>query len=232
MADQRVMKGMAAQLEMRRERLSSGARHIGWKVGFGSRAAMERLAINSPLFGFLTDRGIVESGSSVSIAGWTRAVFEPEVAVHLGSSLRSGAGEADVRAAIAGLGPAVELADIDPAVKDVDGILACNIFHRHVLVGPIDRTRAGGSIMGIEGRVLRDGQEIAHAADATAPGDVVVLLQALADVLEENGESLRAGELVITGSLVPPIDVAPGQVLRAEISPLGEIEVRFQEVTA
>jgi 2-keto-4-pentenoate hydratase len=35
---------------------------------------------------------------------------------------------------------------------------------------------------------------------------------------------------VISGSLVPPIEVGPGQALRAEINPLGSLEVRFQEV--
>jgi 2-keto-4-pentenoate hydratase len=191
---------------------------------------MDRLGIRAPLFGFLTDRGLLESGSTVSIAGWTRAVFEPEVAVHLGSNLRSGAAEAEVRAAISGLGPAVELADVDPAVQDVESILAGEIFHRHVLLGPVDRTRAGGSVAGIEARVRRDGDEIASASDATAPGEMVVILQALAEVLEANGEALRAGDVVITGSLIPPVEVAPGQVLLAEISPLGEVEVRFQEV--
>ena len=221
---------MAVQLAMRLELLSAGARHLGWKVGFGTRAAMDRLGTSSPLFGFLTDRGLLESGSTVSVAGWTRAVFEPEIAVHLASDVPAGTTEADVRAAISGLSPAIELADIDPAIQDANGILACDIFHRHVLLGPTDRTRAGGSVIGIETRVLRDGEEIAYAPDASAPGEIVGLLQGLARVLEENGESLRTGEFVITGSLVPPIEVAPGQVVRASITPLGDVEVRFQEV--
>lgn len=221
---------MAAQLLLRRELLSSGARHLGWKVGFGTRAAMDRLGTSAPLFGFLTDRSLLKSGSTVSIAGWTRAVCEPEVAVHLASDVPAGAAEAKVRVAIAGLGPALELADSDLAVQDAEGILSGNIFHRHVMLGPVDHERGGGSVAGIETQVLRDGEEIARASDATAPGDLVEILQALAVVLEENGEALRAGDVVITGSLVPPIEVAPGQVLRAEIRPLGEVEVRFQEV--
>jgi 2-keto-4-pentenoate hydratase len=47
-------------------------------------------------------------------------------------------------------------------------------------------------------------------------------------VLEANGEALRAGDVIITGSVVAPIEVAPGQVLRAEMSPLDSIEVRFR----
>lgn len=220
---------MQTQLAKRRELLSSGARHLGWKAGFGSTAAMERLGTSGPLFGFLVDRNLLEAGSTVSIAGWTRPVFEAEIAVHLGSDVRAGANDQEVAAAIAGLGPAVELADSDPAVTGVEEILAGDIFHRLVVLGPV---RKSSSIKGVEAIVLRDGNEIARTSDPTQPtGDMITVLQALAEVLDANGEGLRAGDVVITGSVVPPIEVAPGQVVRAEISPLGSIEVRFQEVS-
>jgi 2-keto-4-pentenoate hydratase len=232
MADERVTKGMAAQMSMRRKQLSSGARHLGWKVGFSTPAAMERMGTTAPLFGFMTDRSLVSSGSIVSIAGWTRGVLEPEVAVHLGSDVPSRADDAEVRAAISGLGPAVELADLDPDVQDVEAILAGDIFHRHVLLGPVDRSRAGGSITGVEALVFRNGAKIAGGpGPADFPAETMVILRALAHELEANGEALRAGDVVITGSLVPPIKIGPGQALRAQVTPLGEIEVRFLEVS-
>jgi 2-keto-4-pentenoate hydratase len=228
-ADQRVANGMAAQMSMRRAQLSNGAHHLGWKVGFGSRAAMDRMSIVAPLFGFMTDRSLVKPGSTVTIAGWTRAILEPEVAVHLGSDVPADADEAEVKRAIAGLGPAVEIADLDPDIQDVEGILACDIFHRHVLLGPVDRSRAGGLITGIEARVFRDGEKIAGGpGPADFPAESVVILRALAAALEASGEALRAGDVVITGSLVPPVKVGAARAMRAEISPLGEIEVRFQ----
>jgi 2-keto-4-pentenoate hydratase len=224
---------MAAQLARRRALLSSGARHLGWKVGFGTQAAMERMGTTAPLFGFMTDRSLVESGSTVSIAGWTRGVLEPEVAVHLGANVAAGAGEAAMKAAISGLGPAVELADFDPDVQDVEGILSGDIFHRHVLLGPVDRSLAGGAISGVEALVFRDGEKVAGApGPADFQAEAVMILRALAQELEANGEALQAGDVIITGSIVPPVKVGTGQVLRAEISPLGVIEVRFQEVGA
>jgi 2-keto-4-pentenoate hydratase len=233
MADDRVTKGMAAQMSMRRSQLASGAKHLGWKVGFSTPAAMERMGTTAPLFGFITDRSLVQSGSVLSIAGWTRGVLEPEVAVHLGSDVPSRADDAEVRAAIAGLGPAVELADLDPDVQDVEGILSGDIFHRHVLLGPVDRSRLGGSITGVEALVFRNGEKIAGGpGPADFSREAVVILRALAHELEANGEALRAGDVVITGSLVPPVKVGPGQTMLAQINPLGEIEVRFQEVTA
>jgi 2-keto-4-pentenoate hydratase len=220
---------MEVQLAKRRELRSAGALHLGWKAGFGSNAAMERLGTSAPLFGFLLDRNLVKAGSTVSTAGWTRPVFEAEIAVHLGSDVRAGATALQTRAAIAGLGPAVELADFDPAVTGVEEILAGNIFHRHVVLGPV---RTGDSIDGFEAILFRDGQEIARTSDPTQlTGDMIGVLQALAEVLEANGEGMRAGDVVITGSVVPPIEVAPGNALRAEIRPLGSIEVRFQEVS-
>jgi 2-keto-4-pentenoate hydratase len=229
MTDQRVANGMAAQMSMRRERLASGARHLGWKVGFSSPAAMQRMSIIAPLFGFMTDRSLLRSGSSVSIAGWIRAVLEPEVAVHLGANIPAGAEKDVVIAAISGLGPAVELADFDPDLQDVEGILACDIFHRHLLLGPVDRSHAGGSITGVEALVFRDGQKIAGAAGPIDfQGEAVTILRALARALEACGEALREGDVIIMGSLVPPVKVGSGQVMRAEVSPLGELEVTVQ----
>ena len=216
-ADARIIRGMQSQLAMRRQLISAGAKHLGWKAGFGSRAAMERLGTSSPLFGFMLDRNLVEAGAAVSLAGWKRPVLEAEIAVYLGAD-----------ASIAALGPAIELADLDPATAGVEEILAGDIFHRHVLLG--DR-HPGTSVDEIEATIFRDGAEIARTTDpAQLTGGITFILEALAEILAANGEALRTGDVVITGSVVPPIDVAPGQTLLAKLGPLGNIEVRFQEV--
>src|SRR2546423_268059 len=129
-----------------------------------------------------------------------------------------------------GMGAAIELADSDPAITDVEAILAGDIFHRYVVLGPV---RSVDSVEGLVVRVLRDGEEIARTSEpAQLTGEIGPVLHGLRQVLEENGEALRAGDVVITGSVVPPIEVAPGQRLRAEMSTLGSVEVNFQEVTA
>jgi 2-keto-4-pentenoate hydratase len=87
------------------------------------------------------------------------------------------------------------------------------------------------SIEGLVVRVLRDGEEIARTSKPSQlTGEIGPVLQALRELLEQNGEALRAGDIVITGSVVPPIEVAPGQRLRTEMSTLGSVEVSFEEV--
>ena len=89
--DPRVVRGMQAQLELRRRRLADGDAALGWKVGFGAPAMLELLKISGPLVGFLTQNARVQSGGSVSFAGWSKPIAEPEIAVHIGHDLPGGA---------------------------------------------------------------------------------------------------------------------------------------------
>ena len=132
--DPRVVRGMERQLELRRRTLDAGARPIGWKLGLGTPAAMEQHGTSAPLVGFLTDRGLCEPGGEVAIGAWGKPAAEPEVAVHVASDVPAGGDRDAVAAAIAGLGIAIELVDLGGG--EVEEILAGDIFHRHVLLGP------------------------------------------------------------------------------------------------
>ena len=226
--DPRIARGMATQLALRRERLAAGARSLGWKVGFGAPAALQKFAIDAPLVGFLTDRALLASGATASVAGWTKPVAEPEVAVYLGRDLDPGADRDAARAAIAAIGPAIELADLDRPPEDVEAILAGNIYQRHVVLGPRDATRAGCVLDGIAATVARNGEVAARTADPQAlTGDYLDIVRHVASLLAACGERLRAGELIITGSVVPPLFVAAGETVSFDLAPVGAVSVRL-----
>ena len=224
--DERIVAGMRDQLAARDERLAAGERQIGWKVGFGSPAAAQALGLDRPLVGFLTDRGLVADGAPVAIGSWSAPAFEAEIAVHMEADVPAGASWEDVRGAIGGLSAAIELADVHPPPTEVREILAGNIFHRHVVLGPVDAGRSTGE--GIGGRVLVDGAELVATDDpASVTGELVEVVRLSAELLSATGERLRAGEVVITGSIVAPIPVEPGHTLTAEIGPLGALSVHL-----
>ncbi len=227
--DPRIADGMADLLAKRRERIAAGETPIGWKVGFGAKAAMEKLDISAPLIGFLMASGRVEPGSTVSLAGWTKPVAEPEVAVHIGQDLPGGGDEAAAEAAIAGLSTAIELADLDPAPDTIATILEGNIYQRRVIVGPVDGSRRGGSVAGLRTRVIRNGEEYAAQAELEAnTGRLVAIVRHVADVLEGCGERLRAGDFIIAGSITPPIFLEESdRELAHDIEGLGSVSVRF-----
>ena len=224
--DARVARGMARQLEWRRERIAGGERPIGWKVGFGAPAALEKFALDGPLVGFLTDAGLLESGAECSLDGWTKPMLEAEVAVQLARDVPGGSDRDAARAAIAGLDAAIELADLEPPPEDVEEILAGNIFHRHVVLGPVrDELR---SVEGTTARVVRNGEEAARTDDPEAlTGELIDVLRHVATLLAACGEALRAGEVVIMGSVVPPMPVERGDSVTVELPPLGALAVEL-----
>jgi 2-keto-4-pentenoate hydratase len=227
--DPRIERGMAAQLARRRERIAAGEKPIGWKVGFGTQAAMQRFALAAPLVGFLSESWLVPSGGTVSLQGWTRPTVEPEIAVHMGRDLEPGADEATAREAISALGPAIELVDPDPALEDVAAILAGNIFHRHVVLGAANTFYSGGDVGGLTGRVRRNGAEVAATSDLEAnAGKIIPIVRHVADLLARSGEKLRAGDFIIAGSVVPPLQLnGNDEEIAFDVEPLGSVSVHF-----
>ena len=223
--DDRVRRGMERQLAARRELIAAGAQPIGWKVGFGSAAAMAKLGISSPLVGFLTDASLVADGSTFSVSGWSQPMFEPEVAVRMADDVRSGADLDEVEGAIAAVGPAIELVDLDPPPTDVEEICAGNIYHRGVVLGA---ARPGASLARAIARVFTGDDATAHTEDPQElPGEAVRLVAQVADVLNAVGERLRSGDVVITGAVVSPLAIRPETTVRYELDPLGALELTF-----
>jgi len=226
--DLRIARGMKAQLTNWHERQKSGEKPIGWKVGFGAPDVMEQLKINAPLVGNLTDRARLEPASKISLAGWTRPAAEAEIAVYMGKDLPGGANRDVARNAIAGIAPAIELADVDFPPEDVEAILKGNIYQRHVVLGACDRTRARCILDGLTATVLRNGNEAASLQDTQqATGDIVDVVRQVADMLAAFGERLRAGQVVMTGSITPPLWVEPGEEILFKLDPVGSVSVRF-----
>jgi 2-keto-4-pentenoate hydratase len=226
--DPRVSRGMAAQLSARRKLLDAGHKPLGWKVAFGSPAAMQRLGIEAPLIGFLTDRALVASGVTLSLSDWTKPVLEPEIAVHLAADLPAGADRATASAAIGALGPAFELADVRYSPDNIEALLAGNINQRNVILGSNDVSRAGGLLQGLSGRVLRNGTEVANTSDVQElTGELIDIVRHVADMLAAFGETLQAGQIIIAGSIVPPLWVEAGEEVVFHLDPIDTISIRF-----
>ncbi|MGH9772675.1 MAG: 2-keto-4-pentenoate hydratase [Candidatus Acidiferrales bacterium] len=226
--DPRISRGMKAQFLRRRQLLHAGHKPLGWKVAFGSPAAMERFNLQAPLVGFLTDRAQLGSGSTLSLSGWTKPLAEPEIAVLLGKDLAGGSGREEVRSAIAAISPAFELVDVTaaPSAENLEAVLAGNIFQRQVVLGPSDASRAGGVLDGLTCRVLKNGAEIARTSDPqAATGKLIENMTQVAGLIAAFGESLRAGEIVITGSVIPPLEFQPGDRLDFYLDPAGNVSI-------
>jgi 2-keto-4-pentenoate hydratase len=180
--------------------------------------------------GFLTRGARVQSGESISLAGWAKPIAEPEIAVHIGRDVAAGADREAAAAAIAGISPAIELVDLTSPPEDPERILAGNIYQRHVVLAGAGPARAGSAADGLTCRIIRRGSESARTSDPQAnTGEWVSIVRHVADVLAAFGERLRGGEIIITGSVVPPLAIEAGEEgIAFEVDPIGGVAVRFQ----
>lgn len=218
--DERLVRGAELQRRAREQMLADGAHHVGWKAGFGAQASRETLAIDAPLVGFLTDRSVLPADGSappIDLGGWTRAIAEAEIAVRIGSDLPSDVSEAEVLSAVVAVAPAIELADIDipPSADAVSAILAGSIFHRAVMLGEERPTPAGWPSGELRARVLHESaggvRTEVDVDDVEAfPGTTGEVLRTCARMAGMVGPGLRAGDVVILGSVLAPLPMAPG----------------------
>jgi len=132
-------------------------------------------------------------------------------------------------AAIKEIMPAIELADLDPlpAPDNLDKVLEGDVYQRCVLLGA--STRVGGSTEGLTSRLIRRGAEMARSTDPEAlTGKLIDVVAHVANGLAAFGEKLSAGDIIITGSITPPVIIEPDETEIAHaIDPIGEVSVRF-----
>lgn len=226
--DPRIERGLKTQLAALRKREAAGERHIGWKAAFRTQAAMDLVGIDRPLVGFMTDRSLLAERGPVSIGGLVAPEFDLEIAVTSDRDIEAGSDLDTIRAAMGALTVAIELNDYAPEPEDPEPVLAENVFHRGVILGSADGARR--SWPGYVARVELNGSEV-HRLDHPheLPGELAEVIQEMADLLAVADARIRAGDVIITGGIVAPVKVAPGDRVRAAVDPLGVLEFTFTQ---
>lgn len=102
-----------------------------------------------------------------------------------------------------------------------------DIFQRHVVL--CGNTRFGGGVEGLTSRVFRRGTEVNATTNPEAlTGKVVDIVALVANTLAAFGEKLSAGDVVITGSITPPVMIEPDETeFTHALDPIGEVTVKF-----
>jgi len=211
-------------------RLQDGERVIGKKIGVTSKAVQNMLNVYQPDFGYLTDRMVFGSGEDISLNEMIQPRAEGEIAFILKKDLNGpGVTNADVLAATEAVMPCFEIVDSrvrDWKIKIQDTIAdnaSCGVF----VLGDraVDPRELELSTVGMV--VEKNGEIISTGAGAAALGSPVNCVTWLANTLGRFGIPLKAGEVILSGSLVPLEPVVTGDYMRVEIGGIGSASVRF-----
>jgi 2-keto-4-pentenoate hydratase len=207
---------------------------FGWKIAATSEAGQKHINVDGPMAGRILPETVIPDGGTASMAGNEMRVGEPEFAFRMGRDLppRPAAYTTQqVLDAVDTLHPAIEIPDSrfsDFVHAGSAQIIADNACaHLFVLSAP---TKANWRALDlVEERpviTLAGKQFIGHGKNVL--GDPRVALAWLANELRTLGITLRAGQIVTTGTCHPPLPIQAGDVFAADFGSIGKVSVGFK----
>jgi 2-keto-4-pentenoate hydratase len=214
---------------------AEGHRRKGHKVGLTSAAMQRMLGVDQPDFGVLLDMMFHADGGTVPTGRFIAPRVEPEIAFVLGRDLVGpGVTPADAVAAVDFALPALEIIDSRIAEWKISLIdtIADNASSGGVVLGSDAVSVRGLDLRRLGCNMWRNGALVATGAGGAVMGNPLNALVWLANTLGAFGTVLRAGEVVMPGSITAACPVAPGDVVSASFAGLGGVGVRFERKVA
>jgi 2-oxopent-4-enoate/cis-2-oxohex-4-enoate hydratase len=213
----------------RRER--AGERVIGKKIGVTSSAVQDMLGVHQPDFGFLTDRMLVPDGGTVRIRdGMIQPRAEAEIALILSRALQGpGVTPEDVLAATAHIAPCFEVVDSRIAnwdIRIIDTVAdnaSCGVF----VLGAARADPRQHDLAKLKARVWKNERPLSEGFGSAVQGSPLASVAWLANTLGAYGVQLKAGDIILSGSLVPLEPAQPGDHFRLELAGVGSARVSF-----
>jgi 2-oxopent-4-enoate/cis-2-oxohex-4-enoate hydratase len=220
----------AVQQRLNARRMQAGETVVGKKIGVTSKAVMSMLGVYQPDFGILLDGMLYNEGQAIAASSLIQPKAEGEIAFILKRDLQGpGVSAADVLSAAEGVMACFEI--VDSRIRDwkiriqdtVADNASCGVFvlgDRVVDAREVDLNTCG---MVLE----KNGEIVATGAGAAALGAPANAVAWLANTLGARGIALKAGEVILSGSLAAMVPVKAGDNLRVTIGGIGGCSVRF-----
>ena len=225
-----IADAYAISLDALARRQADGERVVGKKIGVTSKAVQDMLGVHQPDFGFLTDRMWVEGDIDIAAHGLIQPRAEAEIAFILKSQLVGpGVTAADVIAATASIAPCFEIVDsriADWKIGIVDTVAdnaSCGVF----VIGAARADAAAHDLAALHVTVTKNGAPLSEGYGAAVQGSPAAAVAWLANTLGEYGVTLDAGDVILSGSLVPLAPAVAGDVFEMVLHGIGGCTARF-----
>jgi 2-keto-4-pentenoate hydratase len=206
---------------------------VGYKIGCTSAVMQQYIGIAHPCGGNVFANGVYASGVTLRHNDFVRVGVECEIAVRLARDLVPSAAPftADaVGQAIEAYLPAIEIVDDRYTAWQTMGaptLIADDFFAAGCALGkPVARS-AAPDLEDVVGRAVINDVEVSRGTGADVLGHPHRALAWLANHLAADGKGLRAGQIVLTGSLVKTIWLNAGDRVMMDLSGLGSVGVAF-----
>ena len=196
----------------------------GWKIAITTKVMQELCGISEPCYGAIFAREVHRNRAELRAGDYCRLGIETEIAVRLGADLPEGGGREAVAAAVESAMAAIELIEdlrYDYKRIEAPAIVAGNAWNAGIVLGEPQPGWRGLDLASLRGSLRINGKEVGSGIGGDVMGHPLNALSWLADKLAAAGTPLKAGMVVMTGSIVSTRFPAKGDEIEVEVSGLG-----------
>ncbi|MEJ8473277.1 2-oxo-hept-4-ene-1,7-dioate hydratase [Roseibium algae] len=225
----------AIQARQMAKKLSGGRHILGWKIGLTSKVMQDALGIDTPDSGVLYDDMDFADGCTIAATRFIQPRIEAEIAFIMKAPLEGKVTREEVLAATEFVAPAIEILDTrvlraDPMTGQV----------RRIVDTVSDNAANGGIVLGAQrhapedfdlrwvGAIVQKNEEVvATGLGAAVLNDPVMGIVWLSERMGQYDQRIEAGQVVLSGSFVAPVECPSGTRIQADYGAFGSVSVNF-----
>ncbi len=225
------------QAELVRQKIAAGRIITGWKIGLTSKAMQAALNITTPDSGILFDDMYFASGATVPKSRFIQPRIEAEIAFVMKSDLdHSNLSEEAILEATDYVCPSLEILDTrilrkDPATgvtRNIVDTISDNAANAGYVLGEQKLDPKSTDLRWMGAIVSRNGEVEETGLGAGVLNNPVTSMLWLAERLATYGGQIRAGQVILSGSFIRPIEAVPGSHIHADFGPYGVVDCHFE----
>lgn len=219
-------------------KIADGRRVTGWKIGLTSKAMQLALNINIPDSGVLLNTMAFDTAETVPKDRFIEPRIEAEIAFVMKHDLQgANVSRADVIAATEYITPSLEILDtrilrLDPETgraRTVLDTISDNAANAGIVLGS-ERHRLDAIDPRWVGAIVAKNDAVEETGlGAGVLNDPIESVCWLARRMDHYGDKISAGDIVLSGSFIRPIEAEPGSRFHADFGPFGVVEINFAE---
>lgn len=215
--------------------LAAGKRKIGTKIGLTSKAMQSALGIDIPDSGILLDDMQFDNGAEVPKDRFIQPRIEAEIAFIMKSGLKGPATREDVFRATESIAPSLEILDtriirVDPqtgATRKIYDTIADNAANAGLVLGEERHHPDEVDMRWVGAIVSRNGEVEETGLGAGVLNDPATSVVWLVNRLAEYDMGVEAGEIVLSGSFIRPVEATAGSSFYADFGSFGSVSLSF-----
>jgi len=214
----------------------TGSKQLGWKIGLTSKAMQSALGIDIPDSGILFEDMFFDHNSHIPQNRFIQPRIEAEIAFVMKAPLSGpNTTREQVLAATDYVCPSLEILDTrilrqDPktgTTRKIFDTIADNAANAGIVLGDQKHAPDDFDLRWV-GAIVCKNQEVEETGlGAGVLNEPAMGIAWLADRLSLYNQSINAGDVVLSGSFIRPIETENGDHIHADFGPFGQVNCTF-----